>query len=659
MDAVQKAASGHPGAPMGMADIAEVLWRTWLRHNPVNPSWFNRDRFVLSNGHGSMLLYAVLHLCGYDLGLDDLRKFRQLHSRTPGHPEYDLACGIETTTGPLGQGLANAVGMALAEKILAKRYNHPGLELIDHRTWVFAGDGCLMEGISHEAASLAGTLQLGKLILVYDDNGISIDGESHRWFTDDTAARFRAYRWHVIEDIDGHDSAMIDTALAEAVRTTDRPTLICARTTIGYGSPGKQGTAAAHGSPLGDAEIAATRKALDWNCEPFRIPPALYAEWDCRQRGAALEEQWRERWQAYRRKYPHDATELQRILDGKLPADIDEACAALQARLHAEAPDIASRQASKLCLDALAPLLPELIGGSADLSDSNKTLWSGCKPVSATHPEGNYLHYGVREFAMTAIANGVSLHGGLRPYTGTFLVFSDYARNAVRLAALMGLPQILIYSHDSIGLGEDGPTHQPIEHLASLRTIPGLSIWRPCDALETAVAWQAALKRQDGPTALVLSRQPLKAQQRSEETCGKISRGGYILAREQGPLKLILLASGSEVQLAVEAATQLARDGVGVRVVSMPSCDRFDAQDAVFREQVLPCATRCRLAVEAGHPGFWRRYVGLDGDVVGIERYGASAPADVLMKEYGFSVENVAAHCRALLAHHEKRHSCC
>lgn len=649
MDAVQQASSGHPGAPMGMADIAEVLWCKWLRHNPSNPNWFDRDRFVLSNGHASMLCYALLHLCGYDLSIEDLRQFRQLHSKTPGHPEFGDTPGIETTTGPLGQGLANAVGMALAEKILAKRFNKPSLEIINHRTWVFTGDGCLMEGISHEVASLAGTWKLGKLIVVYDSNNISIDGKIQHWFTDDTVQRFSAYNWQVIPNVDGHDADAVNAAFVAATNNKDQPTLICATTTIGYGSPNKQGTATAHGAPLGVAEIAITRKQLDWPHPPFEVPENIKMQWNQKDAGLKKESSWQKVWQSYQKKHPNLATELQRTLSGEIPAEFDVAYNSFLTDLVAKKLSIASRQASKLCLDSISPLLPELIGGSADLSDSNKTMANTSKPITATDPDGNYIHYGVREFGMTAIANGLALHGGLKPYTGTFLVFLDYARNAARMAAIIGIQQILVYSHDSIGLGEDGPTHQPIEHLTSLRTTPGMSTWRPSDAVETAIAWQVALKHNKGPTALILSRQNLPAQEHNLQQLQDIAKGGYILVREKSALELILLGSGSEVDLLSQAAEQLSQKGFGVRVVSMPSCNQFDAQTEAYRNDVLPPNVRCRLAVEAGHPDFWRKYVGLDGDIIGISSYGASAPAEALMIHFGFTVQNVVQRSQTLL----------
>ncbi len=649
MDAVERAGCGHPGAPMGMADIAELLWRDWLRHNPADPEWLDRDRVVLSNGHASMLLYAALHLCGYNLGMDDLRAFRQLHSRTPGHPEYGMTPGVEATTGPLGQGFANAVGMALAEKLLAARFNRPGYTIINHRTWVFAGDGCLMEGISHEAASLAGTLSLGKLILIFDDNGISIDGAVRNWCTDDVAARFRAYGWQVIDAVDGHDREALDNAFTLAVAETGCPTLICAKTRIGFGSPHKQDKAAAHGAALGAAEVAASREALGWHHPPFEIPEAISAQWDCRTKGARLQDSWRQLWDRYGHAHPELHAELQRLLRRELPAQFDHVCRTLLDSWLTEGPAVATRQASKMCLDVLGPILPELIGGSADLSGSNCTRWANCTPISRDSFAGNYIHYGVREFAMTAIANGMTLHGGLRPYTGTFLVFLDYARGAVRLAALARIPQILVYTHDSIGVGEDGPTHQPIEQLASLRSTPGMSVWRPCDAVETLIAWRAAIRRTSGPSALVLSRQKLPAQERDPASIESIARGAYILVAERSALQLIFLATGSEVSLAVAVAAILAREGIGVRVLSMPCCDAFASQEASYRDHILPPDVRCRLAIETSQPDYWRRYVGLDGDVFGMDGFGASAPLDDLLAHHGFTVANLTARARALL----------
>lgn len=650
VDAVQQANSGHPGAPMGMADIMTVLWRGWLRHNPANPAWQNRDRFVLSNGHGSMLLYATLHLSGYALSLDALRNFRQLHSGTPGHPEAKETPGVEVTTGPLGQGFACAVGMAIAEKVLAAHYNKPDFPVIDHRTWTFLGDGCLMEGISHEAASLAGVLQLGKLIAVYDDNNISIDGEVTPWFNDDTPGRFRAYGWHVIDSVDGHDPEAVNQALETATQESDRPSLICAKTIIGFGSPNKQGSASTHGGALGQEEVAAVRQTLNWQHEPFDIPEEIYANWDCKTKGTKQEANWNALWDAYQKAYPECSEALADAWSGKLPQGFAARHTELIDELLADSPTIATREASRRCLEAVAPVLPDLLGGSADLTASCCTKWSGSIVVNARTAAGNYLHYGVREFAMTAIANGIGLHGGLRPYTATFLIFSDYARNAIRMAALMGVPQILLYTHDSIGVGEDGPTHQPIEQLTGLRATPGLSVWRPCDSLETAIAWQAALVQQDGPTALVLSRQKLKPQEHTRESVSDISKGGYTLVKETTPLDIILIATGSEVTLAVQAAALLAAEGIGARVVSMPSADVFKRQDAAWQELVLPVKMRCRLAIEASHPDFWRQFVGLDGDVLGMSSFGASAPADDLWVTFGFTTENATTKARQLLA---------
>ncbi len=642
MDAVQQANSGHPGMPMGMADIAEVLWNDYLRHNPANPAWPDRDRFVLSNGHGSMLLYALLHLSGYDLPMDELRRFRQLHSKTPGHPEYGYAPGVETTTGPLGQGLANAVGMALTEAMLAARYNRDGHRVVDHHTYVFLGDGCLMEGISHEACSLAGTLGLGKLIAVYDDNGISIDGEVRAWFTDDTPARFEAYGWHVVRGVDGHDPAAIAAALEEARAATGKPSLICARTVIGWGSPNKQGKESSHGAPLGEDEVALARETLGWTSPPFEVPPAIYAGWDARPRGARAEAEWRERVAAYAAAHPDLAEELQRRLSGRLPADWAAQADAFVAKVAAAGETIASRKASQNALNGYGPLLPELAGGSADLAGSNLTVWSGSKPVRAGDYDGNYVYFGVREFAMTAIASGMALHGGVIPYAATFLMFSEYARNAVRMAALMGVGSIFVYTHDSIGLGEDGPTHQAVEQAATLRLIPRMSLWRPCDAVESAVAWRAAIERRDGPTCLLFSRQGLPHQPRSEAQIGEIARGGYVLREPEGEPQAVIIATGSEVALAVEAAETLAGEGVHARVVSMPSTDAFDAQPPEYREAVLPPRLRARVAVEAGVTAYWRRYVGLDGEVVGIDSFGESAPAKAVFEHFGLTAGNVA-----------------
>ena len=645
MDAVEKAKSGHPGAPMGLADVAEVLWREVLRYNPSNPDWWNRDRLVMSNGHGSMLLYAVLHLTGYDVSVDDIRAFRQLHSKTAGHPEYGICPGIETTTGPLGQGLANGVGMALAESLLAREFNREGLPVVDHRTWVLAGDGCMMEGVTHEAAALAGTLGLGKLACLYDDNGISIDGETRHWHTEDVAARFEAYGWHVQRDVDGHDPDSVRLALAAAVEEDGRPTLICCRTVIGFGAPAKQGTAAAHGAALGAGEVAATRRRLNWGFPPFEIPREVYRDWDMRPQGAILEGEWADLLESYREAFPELAEEFERRMRGTLPAGWRQRLLAYAAQAQAAGTPIETRKASQACLDVLGPSIPELLGGSADLTGSNGTQWSG---AGWLHEGGRYLNFGVREFGMTAIANGIALHGGLIPYSGTFLVFMEYARNAVRLAALMGIRNVLVYTHDSVGLGEDGPTHQPVEQLTNLRTTPNLSLWRPCDAVETAHAWAAALARTDGPTALALTRQKTACQPR--EAAAPIERGGYVLLRETGDLDAVVIATGSEVELAVEAAALLGDAGSGVRVVSMPSVDVFLAQDAAYRESVLPAACRRRVAVEAGHPDYWYRFVGLDGAVVGVETFGVSAPGGVAMEAMGIHAEAVAEAIREVAA---------
>ncbi|KII34961.1 transketolase [Pseudomonas fluorescens] len=648
MDAVQKANSGHPGAPMGMADIAEVLWRDYLKHNPSNPSFADRDRFVLSNGHGSMLIYSLLHLTGYDLSIDDLKQFRQLHSRTPGHPEFGYTPGVETTTGPLGQGLANAVGFALAEKVLAAQFNRPNHNIVDHHTYVFLGDGCMMEGISHEVASLAGTLGLGKLIAFYDDNGISIDGEVEGWFTDDTPKRFEAYNWQVIRNVDGHDPEEIKTAI-ETARKSPLPTLICCKTTIGFGSPNKQGKEDCHGAPLGDAEIALTRKALNWNHGPFEIPADIYAEWDAKEKGRAAEAEWDQRFAAYSAAFPTEANELVRRLSGELPADFSEKASAYIAEVAAKGETIASRKASQNTLNAFGPLLPELLGGSADLAGSNLTLWKGCKGVSAEDASGNYMYYGVREFGMTAIMNGVTLHGGLVPYGATFLMFMEYARNAVRMSALMKKQVIHVYTHDSIGLGEDGPTHQPIEQLTSLRTTPNLDTWRPADAVESAVAWKNALERKDGPSALIFSRQNLQHQERDAGQIADISRGGYVLKDCAGEPELILISTGSEVGLAVQAYDKLTEQGRKVRVVSMPCTSVFDAQDAGYKQAVLPLQVSARIAIEAAHADFWFKYVGLEGRVIGMTTYGESAPASALFEEFGFTLENILGQAEELL----------
>ena len=645
IDAVQAANSGHPGMPMGMADIAEVLWNDYLQHNPANPRWFNRDRFVLSNGHGSMLQYALLHLSGYDLSLDDLRHFRQLESKTPGHPENFMTPGVETTTGPLGQGLANAVGFALAEKLLAQRFNRPEFEVVDHRTWVFMGDGCLMEGISHEAASLAGTWGLHKLVAFWDDNHISIDGDVQGWFTDDTPARFEAYGWNVIRGVDGHDAVEIKTAIETAMKSSDKPTLVCCRTTIGFGSPNKAGKESSHGAPLGKDEIALTREALNWPYAPFEIPQDIYNGWKVGDVGKVREIQWNDQFDAYARRHPDAAAELTRRSHAELPEGFRTDALNYAMKLQAEGPNVASRKASQMAIEAFAPLLPELVGGSADLAHSNLTLWKGSKSVATDDADANYIYFGVREFAMTAISNGLALHGGFIPYDATFLVFSDYARNAVRMSALMGAHAIHVYTHDSIGLGEDGPTHQPVEHLASLRYIPNNDVWRPCDAVESAMAWKCAIERKDGPSCLVFSRQTLPHQNRDEGQLLDIARGGYVLKDSLGAPQLILVATGSEVALAMGAAAQL---GDTVRVVSMPSTDVFDRQDAAYRESVLPNAVRKRVAIEAGTSDFWRKYVGLDGAVVGIDRFGASAPIEALMPHFGFTVERVVEVAKGL-----------
>jgi transketolase len=649
MDAVQKANSGHPGAPMGMADIAEVLWNDYLRHNPANPHWPGRDRFILSNGHGSMLLYSLLHLSGYDLPMAELQNFRQMHSKTPGHPEFGYTPGVETTTGPLGQGLANAVGMALAEKVLAAQFNRPGHEVVDHNTYVFLGDGCLMEGISHEACSLAGTLGLGKLIAIYDDNGISIDGHIEGWFTDDTPARFRAYGWQVIAAVDGHDSSAVKAAIDAARAETTKPTLICCKTVIGKGAPNKQGTEAVHGSALGEAEVAAAREALGWKYAPFEIPADIHAGWDASARGAALEKAWDAAMAAYDQAHPALALELRRRLAGELPADFSKQAAAYIARCQQEGATIASRKASENCLNAFGPLLPELIGGSADLAGSNLTLWSGSKGISAGDASGNYIYYGVREFAMAAIVNGIALHGGFINYGATFLIFMEYARNAVRMSALMKLQSIFVFTHDSIGLGEDGPTHQPVEQLTALRATPNMQTWRPCDAVESAVAWKSAIERRDGPSSLVFSRQALPHQPRSDRQVADIARGGYILKDCAGAPEAILIATGSEVQLAVAAAQQLETRDKRVRVISMPCAELFEQQDADYREAVLPSDVLARVAVEALHADYWYKYVGLDGRVVGMTTFGESAPAGDLMRHFGFTAENVVAVAEELL----------
>lgn len=642
MDAVQKANSGHPGAPMGMADIAEVLWNDFLKHNPANPAWPDRDRFVFSNGHGSMLLYSVLHLTGYDLTIEDIKNFRQLHSKTPGHPEYGYTPGVETTSGPLGQGITNAVGMAIAERTLAAQFNRPGHEIIDHYTYTFLGDGCMMEGISHEACSLAGTLGLNKLIAIYDDNGISIDGEVGGWFTEDIPQRFSAYGWKVIAGVDGHNPEAVKAAIIEARSEQQRPTLICCKTIIGCCSPNKQGKETCHGAPLGVEEIKLTRAEMGWDHPAFVIPQDIAAAWNARARGEKAEKAWQERMTAYTQTFPREAAELQRRLSGELPADWSEKSAAFVAATEAKAAKVASRKASQLALEGYGPLLPELIGGSADLAGSNLTIWSGSRDIKQDH-DGNYIYFGVREFAMVAIGNGLALHGGFIPYTATFLVFADYARNAIRMASLMKQRAIFVLTHDSIGLGEDGPTHQPVEHAASLRLIPHLHVWRPCDAAETAVAWKLAIERRDGPSALLLSRQNLPHQPRTPEQSATVSRGGYILQDCQGTPELILLATGSEVELAMAAAGKLAEAGKQVRVVSLPCLELFEAQDENYRQGVLPDAVEARIAIEAGRTDGWYKYVGRRGKVIGLDRFGESAPAEQLFPLFGFTVEKVLA----------------
>jgi len=649
MDAVQKANSGHPGAPMGMADIAEVLWNDYLKHNPANPAWADRDRFVLSNGHGSMLLYSLLHLTGYALPIEELKRFRQMGSMTPGHPEYGYTPGVETTTGPLGQGLANAVGMAIAERALAGQFNKPKHAIVDHHTYVFLGDGCLMEGISHEACSLAGHLGLGKLIAFYDDNGISIDGEVHGWFTDDTPKRFEAYGWHVIPRVDGHDAKAVKAAVEAARKLTDKPSLICCQTVIGFGAPNKEGKESCHGAALGDKEVAAARERLGWTHAAFEIPDAIYKGWSARDRGAEAEKTWNRRFDEYRAAYPALASEFTRRMQGELPSDFARHADAVIQETNAKAASIASRNASQNTLNAFGPQLPELMGGSADLAGSNLTLWSGCKGVSAEHPGGNYLYYGVREFGMSAIMNGIALHKGFVPYGATFLMFSEYARNALRMAALMKQRVLFVYTHDSIGLGEDGPTHQPVEQLATLRMIPGMSVWRPSDAVESVIAWTEALCRADGPSCLIFSRQKLTHQARSPETLKQVRRGGYILADTAGTPEAIIIATGSEVGIAMEAHKSLTEGGRRVRVVSMPNTGVFDAQDQAYRESVLPKTVGKRVAVEAGITSFWRKYVGLDGAVVGIDRFGESAPAELLFEHFGFTAAHVAETVLSLL----------
>lgn len=650
MDAVQKAKSGHPGAPMGMADIAEVLWNDFMVHNPANPKWPNRDRFVMSNGHGSMLVYSLLHLTGYDLPMEELKQFRQLHSKTPGHPEYGYAPGIETTTGPLGQGISNAVGMALAEKILAAQFNRDGHEIVDHYTYCFLGDGCMMEGISHESCSLAGTLGLGKLIAFYDDNGISIDGHVEGWFTDNTPQRFESYGWHVIPGVDGHDSEAVKRAIEAARDVKDRPTLICCKTVIGYGSPNKSGSHDSHGSPLGDAEVAATREYLKWVHVPFEIPEHIYAGWDAKEAGTAAEADWNAKFAGYRVAHPELAAEFERrVIKGELPAEFTAKADEFIRECQAKGEKIATRKASQNAIAAYGKLLPELLGGSADLAGSNLTLWSGSKPITREDASGNYIYYGVREFGMSGIMNGLALHGGFVNYGATFLMFMEYARNAVRMSALMGVQNIFVYTHDSIGQGEDGPTHQPIEQVANLRMTPNLHTWRPCDAAETAVAWKSALERRDGPSALVFTRQNVEPISRNDEQLANIAKGGYILRDSDGTPDLILIATGSEVGITVKAADQLTAEGVKVRVVSMPSTSLFDEQDAAYREAVLPLAVTARVAVEAAHADYWYKYVGFDGRTVAMTTFGESAPGEVLMDYFGFTVENIVNTAKELL----------
>lgn len=648
MDAVQKANSGHPGAPMGMADIAEVLWNDFLKHNPSNPAWYDRDRFILSNGHASMLLYSLLHLSGYDLPIEELKNFRQLHSKTPGHPEIGYTPGVETTTGPLGQGLANAVGLAIAERTLAAQFNQPDHEIVDHYTWVFMGDGCLMEGISHEVCSLAGTLGLGKLIGFYDHNGISIDGETEGWFTDDTAKRFEAYHWHVIPDIDGHNPEAVKKAIEEAKAVTDKPSLIMCRTIIGFGSPNKAGKEESHGAALGEQEVALARKQLGWDYPAFEIPKEIYQQWDAREAGGKAEQAWNEKFAAYKQAHPELAAEFERRMSGGMPENWQETTAAYIKKLQAEPAKIATRKASQNALNTYGPILPELLGGSADLAPSNLTIWSGSRSLKEDEA-GNYIHYGVREFGMTAIANGIAHHGGFVPYTATFLMFVEYARNAARMAALMKARQIMVYTHDSIGLGEDGPTHQAVEQLASLRLTPNFSTWRPCDQVEAAVAWKAAIERHNGPTALILSRQNLAQMDRSAEQIDAIAKGGYVLQDCDGQPDLILIATGSEMEITVQAAKTLTDEGHKVRVVSLPSTDVFEAQDEGYKESVLPREVRARVAVEAGIADYWYKYVGIDGAIVGMTSYGESAPAEKLFPFFGFTAENVVKKAKSVI----------
>jgi transketolase len=655
MDAVQKANSGHPGAPMGMADIAEVLWNDYMRHNPVNPNWPDRDRFVLSNGHGSMLIYSLLHLTGYDLSIEELKRFRQLHSKTPGHPEYGYAPGVETTTGPLGQGITNAVGMAIAERTLAGQFNKPGHKIVDHYTYVFMGDGCLMEGISHEACSLAGSMKLGKLIAFYDDNNISIDGEvrghgdTPGWFLDNTPKRFEAYGWHVISKVDGHDAEAVKKAIEEARSVTDKPTIICCQTIIGFGSPNKQGKEECHGAALGNDEIALTREALGWKHAPFEIPANVYEGWDAKEIGAKVESDWNNRFENYRREHPELASEFERRMAGELPRDWEAKSSEFVAKVDEKGETIASRKASQNTLNGFGPLLPELMGGSADLAGSNLTLWSGCKDVNAPGHDGNYVYYGVREFGMSAIMNGIAVHGGFKPYGATFLMFSEYARNALRMAALMKASSIFVFTHDSIGLGEDGPTHQPVEQTATLRMIPNMHVWRPSDAVESAIAWKSAIERKDGPSTLIFSRQNLMHVSRTAEQLKGIAKGGYVLRDCAGTPDAILIATGSEVELAIKAQEALAASGKKVRVVSMPSTNVFEAQSEAYREAVLPKAVKARVVVEAGVTDAWYKYAGFDGKVVGLDRFGESAPAGELFKEFGFTVENVVKAVESVL----------
>jgi len=649
MDAVQKANSGHPGAPMGMADIAQVLWNDFMHHNPTNPQWSNRDRFVLSNGHGSMLIYSLLHLTGYDLPIEELKSFRQLHSKTPGHPEYGYAPGVETTTGPLGQGITNAVGMAIAEKALAAQFNKDGHKIVDHHTYVFLGDGCLMEGISHEACSIAGTLGLGNLIAFWDDNGISIDGHVDGWFTDNTPMRFEAYGWHVIADVDGHDADAITKAVQLAKAITDKPTMICCKTTIGFGSPNKAGSHACHGAALGQDEINLTKAALGWDHEAFVIPENVYAGWDAKAKGAKAEKEWNEKFAAYQVAFPELAAEYLRRTVGELPTNWQVDADAFVAEVNAEAKTTATRLSSLAAIEGFAKILPEIFGGSADLGCSNMTEWSTYKPMRADKPNANYINYGVREFGMSAIMNGITLHGGFIPFGATFLMFSEYARNALRMASLMKIRSIFVYTHDSIGLGEDGPTHQPVEQTATLRLIPGIQVWRPCDAVETTVSWKSAFERQDGPSILVFSRQNLPHVPRSQQQIADISKGGYVISDCDGHPEAIIIATGSEVELALNAADVLKAAGKKIRVVSMPSTNIFDAQDAAYRESVLPVAVTQRVAVEAGVTDGWWKYVGTNGKIVGLDRFGESAPAGQLFKEFGFTVENVVKNVEAVL----------